>query len=68
MKTVWLRQIAVARSGDKGASANVGVIARPRSLDTNSCVMPFPLRKCESFFYALGVQSVTRYEFPISAH
>ena len=63
MKKVLLRDIAHARSGDKGADANVGVIARNEA--------DYPLL-CEhltsdvvlDFFRDFGVQDVRRYEAP----
>ncbi len=63
MSVVWLGQIAYARSGDKGAGANVGVIAYTaagyevlrRSLTAEVVV---------AFFAPLGVGHVTRYELP----
>jgi hypothetical protein len=63
MKTIRLGEIAYARSGDKGAGANVGVIARTpgafdflrRQLSTD---------KVQAFFQPLGVGDVVRYELP----
>ena len=63
MPTICLAQIAHARSGDKGASANVGVIAR------EPAAYPF-LRdwltadRVEAFFKPMGVSRVVRYELP----
>jgi hypothetical protein len=61
--TIPLREIAFARSGDKGNSANVAVFARTpaayawlREHLTAASV--------ETFFKPLGVGTVTRYEVP----
>jgi hypothetical protein len=63
MSALILRQLAHARSGDKGGSANIGVIAFTaegyellRQKLTAECV--------ESFFMPLGVGRVIRYELP----
>lgn len=58
-----LRDIALARSGDKGTSANVGVIAR------RTDEFPFlrdwlTSERVAEFFQADGVESVVRYELP----
>ena len=60
---IALRQIAFARSGDKGNTANIAVFARSPELYgwlqqhlTAECV--------EEFFRPLGVTRVTRYEVP----
>ena len=62
-RQIRLGEIAYARSGDKGSSANVGVIARApqgfevlRSYLSAACV--------EKFFKPLGVRKVIRYELP----
>jgi len=58
-----LYEIACARSGDKGSSANIGVIARdPKHY-------PFLLEKLtaervQAYFSGLCPASVTRYELP----
>jgi enoyl-CoA hydratase/carnithine racemase len=63
MPQVRLGDIAHARSGDKGAGANVGVIA-------NTAADFEVLRRCltpqavETFFQPLGVGHVVRYELP----
>lgn len=58
-----LRDIAYARSGDKGSSANVGVIAKTtedyvflKEHLTEECV--------QAYFLPLGVQKTVRYELP----
>jgi hypothetical protein len=60
---IRLSDIASARSGDKGSSANIGVIARTpagypflRESLTQSVV--------ETYFRPLGVGAVVRYELP----
>jgi len=62
-RQICLGEIAYARSGDKGSSANVGVIARTpegfsflRSYLTAARVV--------RFFKSLGVGKVIRYELP----
>jgi len=63
MKTVRLGQIAIARSGDKGSSANVGVIARsPRGFEFLRDTLT--AAKVEAFFKPLGVGKVIRFELP----
>ncbi len=63
MRQIRLGEIAYARSGDKGAGANVGVIA-------NTAADFEFLRRCltadavEAFFKPLGVGRVVRYELP----
>ena len=63
MAIIHLIEIAYARSGDKGASANIGIIAYTsagfdflRDTLTASAVT--------EFFKPLGVSSVQRYELP----
>ena len=62
-RQIRLGEIAYARSGDKGSSANVGVIAHTaesfeflRGVLSAACV--------EKFFKPLGVGRVVRYELP----
>ena len=63
MSQVRLGQIAIARNGDKGSSANVGVIARtPRGYDFLHDHLS--ASKVEAFFKPLGVGTVIRYELP----
>ena len=60
---VRLGEIAYARSGDKGASANIGVIARrPEGFPILQEHVTAPL--VVAFFKHLGVTRVTRYELP----
>ncbi len=58
-----LRDIAFARSGDKGSSANVAVFARTPAaygwLRKN-----LTAARVEDYFRPLGVGAVTRYEVP----
>jgi hypothetical protein len=61
--TIRLGQIAHARSGDKGSSANIGVIARtPRAFDFLRSALP--AAGVEAYFKHLGVGTVIRYELP----
>ena len=61
MSQIRLGQIAIARSGDKGASANVGVIARtPRGYEFLRDTLT--ASKVEAFFKPLGVGTAIRYE------
>ena len=58
-----LRDIAFARSGDKGSSANVAVFARDPE------IYPFLVRcltvdVVKRYFRPLGITSVTRHEVP----
>jgi hypothetical protein len=63
MTTIRLGQIAYARSGDKGAGANIGVIAYTvpgftflrRSLSAE---------RVQAFFQPVGLGTVVRYELP----
>ena len=62
-RQIRLGEIAYARSGDKGSSANVGVIAHTaegfeflRGVLSAACV--------EKFFKPLGLGRVVRYELP----
>lgn len=63
VQKIPLKKFAYARSGDKGSSANIGVIAyTPEGFD-------FLLRyltkdKVNAYFMPLGVISTVRYELP----
>ncbi len=58
-----LYDIAVARSGDKGSAANIGVIARqPGDYETIKRLVT--AEKVEAFFKPMGVGKVIRYELP----
>ena len=60
---VRLGEIAYARSGDKGAGANVGVIAHtPEGFDYLREALP--ASRVERFFKRLGVGKVVRYDLP----
>ena len=63
MRQIRLGEIAYARSGDKGSSANVGVLAHTPAgfaflRNTLSAA------RVEKFFKTLGVGKVVRYELP----
>jgi hypothetical protein len=59
--TVRLGDIAYARSGDKGAGANVGVIARTPAAFAH-LRRHLTAEAVEAFFKPLGVGRVVRYE------
>jgi len=60
---IFLGEIAYARSGDKGSSANVGVIARtPQGFTLLRSYLS--AARVERFFNPLGVGKVIRYELP----
>jgi hypothetical protein len=63
MKSVRLGQLAMARSGDKGAAANIGVIARSEQAFQFLRASLSP-EIVENYFKSLGVGKVTRYELP----
>lgn len=60
-ETIHLRQIAYARSGDKGSSANIGVIAYTAEgyAFLEKYLTP---EKVFAFFQPLGLTTVRRYE------
>jgi hypothetical protein len=61
--TVRLGRIAYARSGDKGSSANIGVIAlTPRGYDVLR--RHLSAEAVAAFFAPLGVRRVSRFELP----
>jgi hypothetical protein len=62
-KTVRLGEIAYARSGDKGAGANVGVIARTPAVFEH-VRQHLTAEVVEAFFKPMGVGKVVRYELP----
>lgn len=63
MRRIRLGEIAYARSGDKGSSANVGVIARaPGGFEFLRGVLS--AARVETYFKPLGVGQVVRYEMP----
>ena len=62
-RTVQLREVAYTRSGDKGADANVGVIARtPAAFETLRHHLTEQV--VAEFFKSMGVGKVDRYELP----
>ena len=60
---VRLRDIAYARSGDKGSGANVGVIAKTPA-DYEALRAAVSAAAVEEFFVHLGAHDVVRYELP----
>ncbi len=60
---ILLKQLALARSGDKGSSANIGVIAlTPKGYEfLKTTLSP---EKVADYFKPLGVISTRRYELP----
>ena len=63
MKSIRLAEIAYARSGDKGSSANIGVIARiPAGFDFLRDQLL--AEKVQSYFEKMNVGKVIRYELP----
>lgn len=63
MTTIVLREIAHARSGDKGSDANVGVIAYTGEGYAFLCEA-LTAERVQGFFGPMGVGAVTRYELP----
>src|SRR4051812_8368298 len=61
--SVRLGEIALARSGDKGTSANVGVIAESRSA-YDLLLGELTAERVSAFFEPMGVVGVERYELP----
>lgn len=61
--TMKLREIAYARSGDKGSTANIGVIAYTEQ-GFDILLKSLTAEIVNNFFKALGVTSTTRYELP----
>lgn len=60
---IALREIAFARSGDKGDSANIAVFARTPAAYT-WLREHLTAARVEEFFRPLGVGTVTRYDVP----
>lgn len=58
-----LGTIAHARSGDKGSSANIGVIAYDEK-DYDFLKKKLTAEKVEAYFKPLGVTETIRYELP----
>ena len=63
MPTVFLRDLAHARSGDKGSGANIAVFARDPAAYALLC-RHLTARVVQGYFAALGVGPVERYEAP----
>jgi hypothetical protein len=61
--TTTLRELAYARSGDKGASANIGVIAHTQA-DYEQLYETLTAARVKAFFEHLDVEDVVRYELP----
>ena len=63
MKTIYLHEIARARSGDKGRGANIGVLANS---DADYALLREHLTadRVRAFFTALDPGEVVRYELP----
>jgi hypothetical protein len=61
--TIRLGQIAYARSGDKGSSANIGVIAH-NSAGYEFLLTHLTAAVVENFFKPMGARSVVRFELP----
>lgn len=63
IETVYLHQIAHARSGDKGSNSNIGVIAyTPCGYEALKTYLTADMVK--DYFSPLGVTEVIRYELP----
>jgi hypothetical protein len=58
-----LYDLAVARSGDKGSGANIGVIARDPG-DYEKLRRLVTAERVETYFKPMGVGKVVRYELP----
>lgn len=58
-----LRDIAYARSGDKGSNANIGVIAYD-SQGYDYLLKHLTADQVQNYFKSLGVISTVRYELP----
>ncbi|WP_044748197.1 hypothetical protein [Bacillus alveayuensis] len=63
MPTVMLKEIAHARSGDKGNSVNIGVFANDRSIYPY-LVEQMTAERVKQFFAGLVLGEVVRYEMP----
>lgn len=60
-ETVFLREIAYARSGDKGSNANIGIIARTEEAYA-FLLRELTAERVEIYFSNLGASSVERFE------
>ena len=63
MKTIYLKDIARARSGDKGRGANIGVLANSAA-DYAFLCENLTADRVRDFFAALDPGDVVRYELP----
>lgn len=63
MKKITLKEIALARSGDKGSNANIGVIALDEK-GYNLIDRYLTEQIVQEYFKTLGVAKVTRYSLP----
>jgi hypothetical protein len=61
--TISLRQLATARSGDKGNHANIGVVAVSPAAH-EFLVKELTAERVRQFFRKLGVSRVERFELP----
>jgi hypothetical protein len=63
MKTKKLRDMAVARSGDKGNHANIGVVARTAD-GFQTLLRELTADRVAAYFGSLGPSRVERFELP----
>ena len=62
-KTIHVRDLATARSGDKGNNANIGIVAHDENAYGILCSRLTAVR-VQTHFQELGVTRVERYELP----
>ena len=62
-KLIHVRDLAIARSGDKGNHANIGVVANDEA-SYNVLVSRLTAVRVQSYFQELGVTRVERFELP----
>ena len=62
-KTIKLRELATARSGDKGNHANIGVVARDAAA-YDILLSRLTAVRVQDYFKDLGVSRVERFELP----
>ena len=62
-KTIRVRDLASARSGDKGNHANIGVVARDE-VSYEILVSRLTAVRVQDYFRELGVTRVERFELP----
>ena len=63
MNDIHLRDIANARSGDKGRGANIGILAHSDSDYTHLCEH-LTAERVQNYFEAMSPGEVVRYELP----